>query len=929
MRHQLDTHTNPRPFQPFNGIMRLDIAASKLAARRKMKKRIEATVLQMQTPLVADEEQQQEPTVPQDNLPCIQTWIYHERNSRGAAGGPKRNDLKVLSLMELDVTWLDGVFQELVQIVPVGHMSHAACSLTQALIRALVQHKSRHSRTLVDDLFKRLIQEEDGSAKQIVTAVLYGVVTRHFTDPLQAASLLELMRDRHRLFPKMCAKPMKSNLTSVLYCWTKSDLPQAPYMAHNLLTMISKPNLAMYNTVLHAYYRKKMPVEADELLNQLEQEGVKLNVHSFLFCIMAWEQDATRAIAVMERLCLVQDLHPTTLAFLAVMQAIYTSMPDPGPKVAGWMNRLQRYRMELPDELRLRNDYAVGQAIYQVVMKSWAKSTQPQEVDAVIEEMRSLGITLNASCWTIVVQAWSTFNVEHAETIVLKLGNDNNLVQPTLTMCHFILEGWSKLENPERCQSFFDWMCEHNIHPDATSFKFVFISWNKGTSNKNAGKHILSFLRNIEKYDSIQLDTSIYELVLRTLAVTHKRKVLMFLKRLECMHHQGIHGISPECYNLALASSSGIKEVEDVFSRMKSIQFRPTTESFNFILQEWAKSSRPDAAHTANLVLERMKTELVKPNADTYNYILAICMYSKNRDTIKIARSIMVRLVTAYHSGDLSMLPSANILLRITENNNGPRLRTNANIVQEMVSDMEGFPHQDFATSYYTFSLTVCSMSLDTDAPSIARTLWERMIRCNLRCFNLVLKTYARHAVPHKAEYLFESHGTGYSWVPDHESFEYLLEAWARSKELNAAQRAFYLLEQRIGKPTPLAFANVLLACSMTPGGDSGTKLHQYNLAIRTFQCLKDAGHPATSLHFYRLLMCAIHLAPDATSRVGMATFIFRQCCKEGQVDQWILRRFWSIATKLVRQQLLNNDDDNISLSQLPKNWICHRLCTC
>ena len=233
-----------------------------------------------------------------------------------------------------------------------------------------------------------------------------------------------------------------------------------------------------------------------------------------------------------------------------------------------------------------------------------------------------------------------------------------------------------------------------------------------------------------------------------------------------------------------------------------------------------------------------------------------------------------------------------------------------ANVVKGMATKTTDYPDKDFALSYYTFVLTICSMSRDEEAPSVAQVMRGSMIHSNLRCFNLVLKTYAIHASPSKAEYLFQLAKAGYHWISNEKSFEYIVEAWARSREINAAQRAFHLLEQWKEQAMPTVFANVLLACVMAPANDSRTKLHQYNLAIWTFQYLKDSRHTPTLLHYYRLLGWAIQLAPVSISCVGMTTFIFCQCCQEGQVDQWILQRLWSIATKIVCKRLLDKDND-------------------
>ena len=905
--------------------MRLATAANKLAARSRCRNNNFKDIQKLQA------------TVNHPNhtttteLPFIQTWISLERACPPRRGdGFQRNDLKVLRLMEKDSTWLEGVCHELVQILPIGNISTEICTLAQALIRALTQHNNHgcHSRTLVDDIFQRLLREEDCADKSIVTAVLYGIVTRYYQDPHRAANLLELMRDRHMAFPSKCARPRKSNLTSVLYCWAKSSLPQSPYKARQLLETMSKPNLAMYNTVLHAFYKHKMPEDAEDLLRQLEtnEHGILPDVNSFRFCIMAWEQNASRAVDVMERLCLI--LRPTTPCFVGVLHAIEKTTADQGAHdVSLWIKRLQEYNRQLPQELKSHTDYAIGPSVYYVAMKACAKSPQLEEMEELMADMRSRGMIPNATCWTILIQAWCKRDMDRAEKILQELDQEEDLVPPTATMCHFILHGWNEKGLPDRGHAFFNWMCRNNVHTDTTSVKLVLLGWNQCKSQKKAGSHVLYLLQRLEKIATIQADPSVYELALATLACTHKREVLKFLKKLERLHYEGIHVLSPRCYNLALASSSGVKEVEDVFSRMKLIQFRATTKSFNFMLHEWAKGARPEAVPTVHLILKRMETESVTPDADTYNYILATCMFARNVEAVELAQIVMVHLDREHRSGKNTMVPCSDVLLRISGNGNSRRERTCAKMVEQMVDGLPDFSDKLFESSYFLYSLTVCSMSDDEDAPTMAQNLWERANGRNLRCFNLVLKTYARHAMPDKAEQLYNTPGDGL--VSDEESFEYVLEAWARSKELNAAQRAFSLLNQRKEKTSPAGFANVLLACSMAPAEDSDTKLHRYNLAIQTFQLLRDGGHMPTSLHYYRLLVCAIQLAPDSTSRVGMITFIFRQCCNEGKVDQWILRRFWSLAPKLIRQKLLSRDDDDMSLSDLPGEWTCHRLMSC
>jgi hypothetical protein len=133
-----------------------------------------------------------------------------------------------------------------------------------------------------------------------------------------------------------------------------------------------------------------------------------------------------------------------------------------------------------------------------------------------------------------------------------------------------------------------------------------------------------------------------YELVLCTLAYTHKQMVFKGLKQLEDMYGQEIHVLSPKCYSIALLSASGVQEADEILSRMIAIKFRPTTQFFNFMLREWAKSSKPDAAINAYSILNQMEAEFVEPDANTYNYTLATCMSVNCLKAVGIAQLILI-----------------------------------------------------------------------------------------------------------------------------------------------------------------------------------------------------------------------------------------------------------------------------------------------
>ena len=209
------------------------------------------------------------------------------------------------------------------------------------------------------------------------------------------------------------------------------------------------------------------------------------------------------------------------------------------------------------------------------------------------------------------------------------------------------------------------------------------------------------------------------------------------------------------------------------------------------------------------------------------------------------------------------------------------------------------------------YALVVWGWSTETDAVARAEQLFEQMnasrnVSPSLECFNSLLHAYTNEidrsknpdkAIPIKADELLRNMEREYAsgnsdWRPDSVSYDCVIEIWAKSRLPNAPERAFQFLERMDAsfktfdsdhvKPSGSTYGMVLLACALTPAPDEASKLHHFNIAVRTFNKLRESEYCEPDRNLYnRLLMCAIYLAPDRKTQAKMTRHIFSLCCSK------------------------------------------------
>jgi hypothetical protein len=177
-----------------------------------------------------------------------------------------------------------------------------------------------------------------------------------------------------------------------------------------------------------------------------------------------------------------------------------------------------------------------------------------------------------------------------------------------------------------------------------------------------------------------------------------------------------------------------------------------------------------------------------------------------------------------------------------------------------------------------------------------------------------VFANHPKHVLSQKAEWFLYMNENRSDWKPNSESLELVIEAVAKSRQHNAAKQAFFLLQRFQSQITnPACLSYVLLACARASFSTLADRLCNFNLASR-------AG-VIHSVHYDRLLTCAIRFAPTSEKRITMvkSKSIFDECLAAGLVDKFILRRFWALAPETMRRELFETNQPR------PPKGVCDR----
>jgi pentatricopeptide repeat protein len=403
--------------------------------------------------------------------------------------------------------------------------------------------------------------------------------------------------------------------------------------------------------------------------------------------------------------------------------------------------------------------------------------------------------------------------------------------------------------------------------PDSNTFRQVVSAWTKsGSSDAVENAHrVLKMM--LSEFPTVPPDASTYNAIMTMyLRKGQTEDVLDLFDQLACNDLTGPDGYSinlmlkARAYKLSELSSDEMNEIEGLLEKMRLVyHVRPCRQSYNIVIDAWAKNLSPDSANRAESLLDKMEQECrqgdmtVAPDSYTFTSVLNAISRSKlgGRGKGVWAERVFQRM-KAMHRDDLVESPT---------------------------------------TPVYNAYLNALISSTEEWAQVKAERVFAKMgTIANTRTYNIMIKLYSRmieypnggfasFARSSKARELLAQMENSTSIVkPDVYSYTTVICAYSRSNVKRKAMKAFGVLRRMIRsgiRPTIYAFNAVLTACAHTYPREE--KVQAFTILVSTLIMIREWTKPDNTTYGVLLKGCERLLPKDETRKKQVLDLVFRE----------------------------------------------------
>jgi len=355
---------------------------------------------------------------------------------------------------------------------------------------------------------------------------------------------------------------------------------------------------------------------------------------------------------------------------------------------------------------------------------------------------------------------------------------------------------------------------------------------------------------------------------------------------------------------------------------------KPDTVTYNAVLKVWGKCGHRDSGERSIALLDDMIQRYkdgdsnVMPDDVTFNSVINNIANSKSEDAPQRAIQLLEEMESSYESGLIKSKPdiiSYNSVLKAFAKQGG---YTSAKRAEEMLNKLE----ESYDTRATTIQPDVISYNIVINAwggdANKAVALLDRMryrtnegkaqLKPDITTYNSILNAWSQSPdrnAPVKALGLLEimlrlHEGGDTSAKPDVQSFTTVINAFSKSKFPRKARQTRDLLKrmkslndkgQMKMRPNVFVYAAVLNACAYT-FGRSEEKEEALQVAIETYDELQASTVIATNHVAYgSFIRVCRRLIPDESERDECITRVFRKCCDDGQLGDYVLRQLRAV----------------------------------
>jgi hypothetical protein len=200
-------------------------------------------------------------------------------------------------------------------------------------------------------------------------------------------------------------------------------------------------------------------------------------------------------------------------------------------------------------------------------------------------------------------------------------------------------------------------------------------------------------------------------------------------------------------------------------------------------------------------------------------------------------------------------------------------------------------------------------------------------------CFNAVIDAWAKsgdkNAYEHAKRVFRQMQAMGEAVEPDVLTYTSLINALAVSSVPDKATKTFHVLidmetmasqGNRDVAPTSITFGAVMKACARTSGTQE-SKRKALRVALEAFDKLRSTPQLSSSdPMMYDPLFITIANASKGQEYIKLVAEVFKFCCKDGVLNDFILRNLRKRAPKDVFGELVGCTG-KVEVSDLPREW--------
>lgn len=754
---------------------------------------------------------------------------------------------------------------------------------------------------------------------------------------------------------------------------TESSVGGSQYAA------IAAPDVVTYNSVLNGYASTSAPPplmerseatpkytssnmkRAEEILQRLEEryartnrQEVQADTISFSTLLQSYANmgdavGAERLLDHMTKLSTTEGwvgrVQPNTICFNSVLHSLSKSKEaDAGHRAEELLRRMENLAESSP-ELNIVPD----KISYCAAIAAWARSSAEdgaERAEALLErsiEQSQTGIdavTPDIVTFNAVLDAWAKHSAiregraaaeaaQRAESLLDEIEqNQRDGIQPGVISYNIVIDAWAKCGvqgSEQRAEK----ILRRMPAPDEISYNNVIRAY--ATSRQKGGlDDALRLLQEMEATHIPITPTSVtYNLIMDALVrrgdLKSVKRAEEILVKMEKQFEAGNEMVQPNgiSYNICINgfAKSGdpragehaerlLKRMTVLSDKWDAAALSPDIISFTSVIDSYANSATKEGAERAEKMLGTMMStnSSVSPNRVTFNSVLNAIAKGGAEGSAEKALAILKQMETLYEEGNDDVRPDDvtysslfNVLARSGEEDAAERAEVILNRLESLSEEGRGYVKPN--AFCYSSVLNAWARSKKPDAPQRALELLNRMenmfqsglvnAKPNSFCYNAVINAFAKSSFADKAK--------------------------QSQNILHRMLENYHSGSNRDCKPSVMTYSTVLNACAYTTGtrDDRDEAFHIARTCLK--ELLSSDTENPNCVAFSTFLLACARLVPRGPDRDMLTESVFRECCKQGQVDELVIRNLRTAASHELFAKMLGRG--NVSWRSLPDEW--------